>query len=60
MKRKLFFRQFGGLAFQVDIFIMSETHLKNIIKSMNRKGFQQVDEQFFEKDMLMKSRLLFD
>lgn len=60
MKTKLFFRQFGGLAFQVDIFIMSESHLENFIKSMNRKGFQQVDEQFFEKDMLMKSRLLFD
>jgi hypothetical protein len=60
MKTKLFFRQFGGLAFKVDIFIMSESHLENFIKSMNRKGFQQVDEQFFEKDMLMKSRLLFD
>lgn len=56
MKRKLFFRQFGGLAFQVDIFIMSETHLKNIIKSMTRKGYQQVDRDFYETDERIKSQ----
>lgn len=56
MKTKLYFRPVGGYSFSIDVVINSERHLTNFLASMTRKGYQQVDRDFYETDERIKSQ----
>jgi hypothetical protein len=55
MKKTYYFRKKGGYSFPMEVTINDDSHEANFLAAMKRKGFHQVDEDYFRQDERIKS-----
>jgi len=55
MTEKFYFRKLGGWPFEMEATINDDRHRANFLAAMKRKGFHQVDEDYFRQDERIKS-----
>ncbi len=53
--KSFYFRKTGGYSFPMEVTINDDRHEANFLAVMKRKGFHQVDEDYFQQEERIKS-----